>query len=140
MSYATADAEERYRTASTADTKLNVVQAILDRHKGEQTLVIGAYLEQLDALGEKLGVPVIQGSTRNRGARSCSTPSRGEITTLVVSKVANFSIDLRRRRSRCRSAGRSGPGRRRPSGSAGCCARRTTVARRTSTLWCPATP
>ncbi len=95
MSYATADAEERYRTASTADTKLNVVQAILDRHKGEQTLVIGAYLEQLDALGEKLGVPVIQGSTRNREREKLFDAfRRGEITTLVVSKVANFSIDL----------------------------------------------
>lgn len=95
MSYATADAEERYRTASTAGTKLNVVQAILDRHKGEQMLVIGAYLEQLDALGEKLGAPVIQGSTRNREREKLFDAfRRGEITTLVVSKVANFSIDL----------------------------------------------
>ncbi|GAA4994149.1 DNA repair helicase XPB [Pseudonocardia tropica] len=95
MSYATADAEERYRTASTANTKLNVVQAILDRHAGEQTLVIGAYLEQLDALGEKLGAPVIQGSTRNKEREKLFDAfRRGEIATLVVSKVANFSVDL----------------------------------------------
>jgi DNA excision repair protein ERCC-3 len=95
MSYATADSEERYRTASTANTKLNVVQAILDRHSGEQTLVIGAYLEQLDALGEKLGAPVIQGSTRNKEREKLFDAfRRGEIATLVVSKVANFSIDL----------------------------------------------
>ncbi|ANY07139.1 DNA repair helicase XPB [Pseudonocardia sp. HH130630-07] len=95
MSYATADSEERYRAASTAHTKLNVVQAILDRHKGEQTLVIGAYLEQLEALGEKLDAPIVQGSTRNREREKLFDAFRnGEIDTLVVSKVANFSIDL----------------------------------------------
>ncbi|ALE75851.1 MULTISPECIES: DNA repair helicase XPB [unclassified Pseudonocardia] len=95
MAYATADAEERYRTASTAHTKLNVVQAVLDRHKGEQTLVIGAYLEQLEALGEKLDAPVIQGSTRNKEReRLFDLFRRGELDRLVVSKVANFSIDL----------------------------------------------
>src|SRR6476619_2687799 len=66
MGYAVADAEERYRTASTARTKLNVVKAVLDRHPGEPALVIGAYLDQLDELGELLGCPVVQGSTRNR--------------------------------------------------------------------------
>jgi DNA excision repair protein ERCC-3 len=95
MSYATAEAEERYRTASTAHTKLNVVRAVLDRHKGEQTLVIGAYLEQLEALGEALDAPVIQGSTRNKEReRLFDLFRRGEIDRLVVSKVANFSIDL----------------------------------------------
>ena len=66
MGYAVADAEERYRTASTARTKLNVVKAVLDRHPGEPALVIGAYLDQLEELGEALGCPVIQGSTRNK--------------------------------------------------------------------------
>ncbi|MBC3194990.1 DEAD/DEAH box helicase [Pseudonocardia sp. C8] len=95
MAYATADSEERYRTASTAHTKLDVVQAILDRHRGEQTLVIGAYLEQLEALGEKLDAPIVQGSTRNREREKLFDAfRRGEIDRLVVSKVANFSIDL----------------------------------------------
>jgi DNA excision repair protein ERCC-3 len=95
LAYATAEAEERYRMASTARTKLPVVQAILDRHKGEPTLVIGAYLDQLDDLGEALNCPVIQGSTRNRERESLFEAFRnGEIDRLVVSKVANFSIDL----------------------------------------------
>jgi DNA excision repair protein ERCC-3 len=95
LGYATAEAEERYRMASTARTKLPVVKAILDRHKGEPTLVIGAYLDQLDELGEALGCPVIQGSTKNREREALFDAfRRGEIDRLVVSKVANFSIDL----------------------------------------------
>jgi DNA excision repair protein ERCC-3 len=95
MGYAVADAEERYRVASTARTKMNVVKAVLDRHPGEPALVIGAYLEQLEELGEALDCPVIQGSTRNREReRLFDAFRRGEVPRLVVSKVANFSIDL----------------------------------------------
>jgi DNA excision repair protein ERCC-3 len=95
MGYAVADTEERYRVASTARTKLNVVKAILDRHPGEPTLVIGAYLDQLDELGEALGCPVIQGSTKVREREALFDAfRRGEVPRLVVSKVANFSVDL----------------------------------------------
>ena len=95
MGYAVADAEERYRTASTARTKLNVVKAVLDRHPKEPALVIGAYLDQLDELGEALGCPVVQGSTRVREREALFDAfRRGEIPRLVVSKVANFSVDL----------------------------------------------
>ncbi|QDQ96965.1 DNA repair helicase XPB [Tomitella fengzijianii] len=95
MIYATADSEDRYRLCSTAETKVPVVQAILDRHEGAQTLVIGAYLDQLEELGAALDAPVIQGSTRTaERERLFDSFRNGEIRTLVVSKVANFSIDL----------------------------------------------
>jgi DNA excision repair protein ERCC-3 len=95
MSYAVAEAEERYRMASTAHTKIAVVRSVLERHPGEPTLVIGAYLDQLDELGEALDAPVIQGSTRNREREELYDRfRRGEVPVLVVSKVANFSIDL----------------------------------------------
>jgi len=95
MGYAVADAEERYRVASTARTKLNVVKAVLDRHPGEPALVIGAYLEQLEELGQALDCPIVQGSTRNREREALFDAfRRGEVPRLVVSKVANFSIDL----------------------------------------------
>ncbi|GAA3993655.1 DEAD/DEAH box helicase [Allokutzneria multivorans] len=95
LEYATAEAEDRYKLCSTARTKLPVVQAILDRHPGEPTLVIGAYLDQLESLGEALGAPIIQGSTKNKEREQLFDAfRRGEISTLVVSKVANFSIDL----------------------------------------------
>ena len=93
--YATAEPEERYKIASTARTKLPVVRSVLDRHPGEPTLVIGAYLDQLEELGEELQAPIIQGSTRTAERERLFDAFRaGEIKTLVVSKVANFSIDL----------------------------------------------
>ncbi|MEV0680931.1 DNA repair helicase XPB [Actinosynnema sp. NPDC050436] len=95
LEYATAEADERYKLCSTARTKLPVVRAILDRHPGEPTLVIGAYLDQLESLGEALDAPVIQGSTKNKEREQLFDAfRRGELRVLVVSKVANFSIDL----------------------------------------------
>ncbi len=95
MAYAVAEPEERYRMASTAHTKTAVVRSVLARHPGEPALVIGAYLDQLDELGIALDAPVIQGSTRNREREELYDRFRaGEVPVLVVSKVANFSIDL----------------------------------------------
>jgi DNA excision repair protein ERCC-3 len=93
--YATAEAEERYRLCACARTKIPVVRSILARHEGEPALVIGAYLDQLDELGVALDAPVIQGSTKNKERELLFDRfRRGEIPVLVVSKVANFSIDL----------------------------------------------
>ncbi|GAA5151456.1 MULTISPECIES: DNA repair helicase XPB [Amycolatopsis] len=93
--YATAESDEKYKLASTAHTKTAVIKSILDKHPGEPTLVIGAYLEQLEELGAELDAPVVQGSTRNKEREELFDKfRRGEIQRLVVSKVANFSIDL----------------------------------------------
>ncbi|HLS13203.1 MAG TPA: DNA repair helicase XPB [Beutenbergiaceae bacterium] len=95
MAYATAEPEERYRMAATAKGKTDVVRQLLSKHDGEQTLVIGQYLEQLEALAEAIGAPVITGATTvPERQRMFAAFRAGEITTLVVSKVANFSIDL----------------------------------------------
>ncbi len=95
MAYATAESEERYRFAATARTKLPVVRRLVERHAGDQVLVIGAYIDQLHALGEFLQAPIIQGSTTNKEReRLCAAFRNGEIKTLVISKVGNFSIDL----------------------------------------------
>ncbi len=95
MSYAVTEAEERYRVASTARTKMPVVRALLDRHPNEQTLVIGGYIDQLHELGDYLGVPIIQGSTTNKERERLFEAFRqGEVKTIVISKVGNFSIDL----------------------------------------------
>ncbi|WP_030486357.1 DNA repair helicase XPB [Micromonospora chokoriensis] len=95
MSYATAEAEERYRMAATARTKLPVVKALVDQHPDDQVLVIGAYIDQLHQLGEYLDAPIIQGSTTNKERERLFDAFRsGELRTLVISKVGNFSIDL----------------------------------------------
>ncbi len=95
MAYATAEPEERYRVAATARTKLPVVRALVDKHKDDQVLVIGAYIDQLHALSEYLGAPVIQGATTNKERERLFDEFRsGKLRTLVISKVGNFSIDL----------------------------------------------
>jgi DNA excision repair protein ERCC-3 len=93
--YATAEPEDRYRLAATSDTKTPIVHRLLERHKGEQTLVIGAYLDQLAELEESIGAPIVTGQTKLAERERLFAAFRaGEIQTLVVSKVANFSLDL----------------------------------------------
>ncbi|MBD7917246.1 DEAD/DEAH box helicase [Cellulomonas sp. Sa3CUA2] len=95
MTYATAEPEDRYRLAATAAGKNRVVDSLVSKHAGEQTLVIGQYLDQLHDLAEHLGADLITGETTVRERQRLFDAFRtGEITTLVVSKVANFSIDL----------------------------------------------
>jgi DNA excision repair protein ERCC-3 len=95
MAYATAEPEERYRMAATARTKLPVVSKLLERHAGDQVLVIGAYLDQLHELSDHLGAPLVHGATTNRERERLFDAFRaGEVSTLVLSKVGNFSIDL----------------------------------------------
>ena len=96
MAYATAEPEDKYRLAATARTKLPVISKLIDKHPDEQILVIGAYLDQLDQVSEHLGgVPIIQGKTPNTEREKLFDQfRRGELHVLVVSKVANFSIDL----------------------------------------------
>ncbi|RIQ36961.1 DNA repair helicase XPB [Jiangella rhizosphaerae] len=95
LAYATAEPDERYRLASCTDAKTRVVEGLVKRHAGEPTLVIGQYIEQLDEIGERLGAPVVKGETTVRERQRLFDGFRtGEIRTLVVSKVANFSIDL----------------------------------------------
>src|SRR6478752_3986725 len=94
LTYASAEPEDKYKLCSSAHTKIAVVRKLVERHD-DQVLVIGAYLDQLDELGEALDMPVIQGSTKNaERERLFDLFRRKEIPGLVVSKVANFSIDL----------------------------------------------
>ncbi|MFD9123914.1 DNA repair helicase XPB [Kitasatospora sp. NPDC059571] len=95
LAYATAEPEERYRFCSTTATKRRVVEALVRKHEKDQTLIIGQYIDQLDELGEVLGAPVIKGETTNAQREKLFDAFRNkEISVLVVSKVANFSIDL----------------------------------------------
>ncbi|MEW1908629.1 DNA repair helicase XPB [Kitasatospora sp. NPDC085895] len=95
LTYATAEPEERYRFCSTTATKRRVVESLVRKHEKDQTLIIGQYIDQLDELGEVLGAPVIKGETTNAQREKLFEAFRNkEISVLVVSKVANFSIDL----------------------------------------------
>ncbi|BFV57794.1 DEAD/DEAH box helicase [Kitasatospora sp. CMC57] len=95
LTYATAEPEERYRYCATTATKRRVVEALVKKHEKDQTLIIGQYIDQLDELGEVLNAPVIKGETSNAQREKLFEAFRTkEISVLVVSKVANFSIDL----------------------------------------------
>lgn len=95
MVYATAEQSDKYRLAATTPTKTKVVRKIMEMHPDEPTLIIGAYIDQLEEIAEELDVPVIDGKTGNTKREKLYQQFRdGELQTLVVSKVANFSIDL----------------------------------------------
>ncbi len=93
--YVLANARAQFRIASENPLKLPVAEEILRRHQGARTLVIGQYLTQLREIAGELKCPIITGSTSNKVREDLYSKFRsGEITTLVVSKVANFAVDL----------------------------------------------
>jgi DNA excision repair protein ERCC-3 len=95
LDYAMSGQDERYRLAATSPVKIAVMRKLLARHPGEPTLVIGQYLDQIHTVAESLGVPFITGETPiDERERLFEAFRSGQISTLVVSKVANFSIDL----------------------------------------------
>lgn len=95
LAYAAADDDARHRLASTTPAKHRLVRVLLERHRGERILVIGQYLEQIDALAEELGAPRLTGRTPVAEREELFQAFReGREPVLVVSKVANFSVDL----------------------------------------------
>jgi DNA excision repair protein ERCC-3 len=95
MAYAVAEPDQKYRLASTAESKTEVVIDLVSKHRGTPTLVIGQYVDQLEDLATRLEAPLITGETTVRRREQLYEAFRsGEVDLLVVSKVANFSIDL----------------------------------------------
>ncbi|MEY4418181.1 MAG: hypothetical protein RIQ88_619, partial [Actinomycetota bacterium] len=95
LEYAIADNEEKYRIAATSPLKIPVIQKILSKHPGEPTLIIGQYLDQLAQVSAALKADLITGETPVSVREKLFEAFRtGEINVLVVSKVANFSVDL----------------------------------------------
>ena len=95
MEYAVADARKKFRIASENPSKLSIVRHLIEQHEDDQVLVIGQYISQLKEIAARLNAPLITGKTTNleRG-KLYEQFRRGEIKLLVVSKVANFAIDL----------------------------------------------
>jgi DNA excision repair protein ERCC-3 len=95
LNYATAEPDARYRYCATTVSKTEIVEELALLHKNDQVLIIGQYLEQIDEIGAYLKAPVIKGDTPVKERERLYQSFRvGEISCLVVSKVANFSIDL----------------------------------------------
>ena len=95
MEYAVADQRQRFRIASENSLKLAVVDELLAGHPKDNILIIGQYLEQLRIIGERLGAPVLTGQTPEKEREVLFRQFReGQLRILIVSKVANFAIDL----------------------------------------------
>ena len=95
MEYAVANRMGRFRIASENSVKLSIVNELLSAHKNDSVLIIGQYLKQLRALAENLKAPIITGQTPEKEReRLYNSFKRGEIPALIVSKVANFAVDL----------------------------------------------
>ncbi len=95
MDYAIADQDARFRIAATAAAKMPIIREILKKHEGEPTLIIGQYLDQIEEGSQALGTPKLTGETPvDEREQLFAQFRRGDLSALVVSKVANFSIDL----------------------------------------------
>lgn len=95
MTYAMAEVRDKYRIAAETPAKLRVTRHLVEQHCNDQILIIGQYIEQLKVLAEELQAPLLTGKTPNgQREKLYDQFRRGEIKRLVVSKVANFAIDL----------------------------------------------
>lgn len=95
LDYAVADQRSKHRIASENPAKVPAVQELVKRFPDDRILIIGQYLDQLFELSKLLNVPIITGKTGNAERDEIYGKFRkGEIRVLVVSKVANFAIDL----------------------------------------------
>ncbi|MDQ5850954.1 MAG: DEAD/DEAH box helicase, partial [Chloroflexota bacterium] len=87
--------QDAYRIAAENPRKLDVLEALAQRHHGDHVLVIGQYLDQLTAIARRLDAPLLTGKTPTREReRLYAAFKRGEAPILVVSKIANFALDL----------------------------------------------
>ncbi|MGG1641956.1 DNA repair helicase XPB [Paenibacillus sp. NRS-1782] len=90
-----AEGRQQYRIAAENPAKLEAVRSLMQQHKGLPTLIIGQYLDQLRMLAQELSVPLITGSmSQAERVRWFDAFRNGTIRTLLVSKVANFAVDL----------------------------------------------
>ena len=95
MEYAVAGGRMKFRISSENPDKVRIVRELIEKHRNDQVLVIGQYLDQLEALSKELGAPIIQGKTPNEERDELYQKFKnGELGLLIVSKVANFAVDL----------------------------------------------
>lgn len=95
VAYERAREGEKFRMASVNPAKMKSLDELVKRHKEDNVLIIGTYLDQLKDISRHFKAPLITGETPARERDVLFDKFRkGTIKLLVVSKVANFSIDL----------------------------------------------
>jgi len=95
IKYAIADKRKKFRIASENPWKITIIKRLLEKHKDDQTLVIGQYVSQLQEIAKIINAPLITGKTPNPEREKIFDKfKKGEVKVIVVSKVANFAINL----------------------------------------------
>ena len=95
MEYALTDDRQKYRFAAENPDKMTVLDQLLEKHQNDNVLIIGQYINQIEKIAAHFNAPLIMGQTKVADREKLFAQFRnGEITRLVVSKVANFAIDL----------------------------------------------
>lgn len=93
--YAIADKRGKFKIASTNPIKDHICEILIERHKDDNVLIIGQYLDQLKVIAKRFKAPIITGQKSNKDREKLYTAFRnGEVKLLIVSKVANFAVDL----------------------------------------------
>jgi DNA excision repair protein ERCC-3 len=95
MEYAVAEWRNKYRIASENPAKDDIVACLLERYSDSRVLIIGQYLKQLRLLRKRFNIPLITGQTNNSEREDLYDKFRkGEVRSLILSKVGNFALDL----------------------------------------------
>lgn len=95
LTYLEAEGKHKFRLAAENPAKLDVIRRLLDHHRGLPALVIGQYLDQLETIAREIEAPLVSGTmSQQERVKWFAAFRRGEIQTIVVSKVANFAVDL----------------------------------------------
>lgn len=93
--YAVSPKRGKFRIAAENKNKLAVLACLLEKHQGDNVIIIGQYIDQLKLVSENTGAPLITGATKSiERERLYAAFKSGELKTIVVSKVANYAIDL----------------------------------------------
>lgn len=95
IEYATSDSRKKFRIASENPIKMEIAAELISNHREDSILVIGQYIKQLQDISKRLNAPIITGKTPNSEREKIFEDFRqNKIKVLVVSKVANFAINL----------------------------------------------
>lgn len=95
LNYAVADRRKKYRLAAENHRKYEITKAIIENHPDDQILVIGQYIDQLTRIAKELKAPLITGKVNNKDREKIYKDFKDKkVSVIVVSKVANFAIDL----------------------------------------------
>ncbi len=85
----------RFKIAASNPEKIEEVKKLIIKHKKDKILIIWEYLEQLDQINEQIWVEIITWKIKPEKREEIFNKFRNwEINILLLSRVANFAIDL----------------------------------------------